>query len=225
MAAMGRQHHRPGGAGERAHAAACRSGTDITATSVTFDDNLANANLIRVIEQQQGMPVALGVIWLHACRAAGWSAHGVDFPSHFLIALSGKGTQVVLDVFNGGIEMEARDLRALIKPRWRARKAELRPGVLQPMSARGVLLRLQNNIKSRRLQEGNVSGGLRVSPWTCCASHRITRRCGGRRRCCTSGWSRCRRRAALLRAVPDPRAGGRGGVAGAGERGGAARPS
>jgi regulator of sirC expression with transglutaminase-like and TPR domain len=28
------------------------------------------------------------------------------------------------------------------------------------MSARGVLLRLQNNIKSRRLQEGNISGGL-----------------------------------------------------------------
>ena len=125
---------------------------------LTFDD-LANANLIRVIERRQGMPVALGVIWLHACRAAGWSAHGVDFPSHFLIALSGKGTQVVLDVFNGGIEMEARDLRALIK-RVEGEKAELRPGVLQPMSARGVLLRLQNNIKSRRLQEGNVSGGL-----------------------------------------------------------------
>ena len=70
---------------------------------LTFDD-LANANLIRVIERRQGMPVALGVIWLHACRAAGWPAHGVDFPSHFLIALSGKGTQVVLDVFNGGID-------------------------------------------------------------------------------------------------------------------------
>jgi regulator of sirC expression with transglutaminase-like and TPR domain len=39
-------------------------------------------------------------------------------------------------------------------------KAELRPGVLQPMPARRVLLRLQNNIKSRRLQEGNISGGL-----------------------------------------------------------------
>jgi len=32
---------------------------------LTYDD-LANANLIRVIERRQGMPVALGVIWLHA---------------------------------------------------------------------------------------------------------------------------------------------------------------
>lgn len=125
---------------------------------LTYDD-LANANLLHVIERRQGMPVALGVIWLHACRAAGWSAHGVDFPGHFLIALAGKGSQVVLDVFNGGIEMEARDLRALIK-RVEGEKAELRPGVLQPMNARGVLLRLQNNIKSRRLQAGDLAGAL-----------------------------------------------------------------
>ena len=124
----------------------------------TYDD-FANANLIRVIERRQGMPVALGVIWLHACRAVGWTANGVDFPGHFLVALAGRGTQLVLDVFNGGIEMEARDLRALIK-RMEGEKAELRPGVLQPMNARGVLLRLQNNIKSRRLQNGNVSGAL-----------------------------------------------------------------
>ena len=125
---------------------------------LTYDD-LANANLIHVVERRQGMPVALGVIWLHACRAAGWSAHGVDFPGHFLIALSGKGSQVVLDVFNGGIEMEARDLRALIK-RVEGEGAELRPGVLQPMNARAVLLRLQNNIKTRRLQAGDLKGAL-----------------------------------------------------------------
>ncbi len=124
----------------------------------TYDD-LANANLIRVIERRQGMPVALGVIWLHACRSVGWAAHGVDFPGHFLIALSTKGSQVVLDVFNGGMEMAAHDLRALIK-RVAGDKAELRPGVLQPMNARGVLLRLQNNVKSRRLQAGDVPGGL-----------------------------------------------------------------
>jgi regulator of sirC expression with transglutaminase-like and TPR domain len=55
--------------------------------------------------------------------------------------------------------MEARDLRALIK-RVEGETAELRPGVLVPMNARDVLLRLQNNIKSRRLQQENVPGGL-----------------------------------------------------------------
>ena len=124
----------------------------------TYDDP-ANANLIRVTERRRGLPVALGVIWLHAARAAGWGSHGVDFPAHFLVALEGHKTQVVLDVFNGGQVMTARELRALLK-RVEGEKAELRPGLLQPMSTRRVLLRLQNNIMTRRLEAGDLRGGL-----------------------------------------------------------------
>lgn len=125
----------------------------------TYDDP-ANANLIRVTERRRGLPVALGVLWLHAARAAGWDSHGVDFPSHFLVALEGRKTQVVVDVFNGGQVMSARELRALLK-RVEGDNAELRPGLLQPMSTRRVLLRLQNNIMTRRLDTGDLRGGLR----------------------------------------------------------------
>ncbi len=126
--------------------------------ATTYDD-LANANLIRVVERRQGMPVALGVVWLHAARAAGWAAHGVDFPGHFLVALDGSGTQLVLDVFDGGTPLDARALRILIK-RVEGEEAELRPGILRPMSTRAVLLRLQNNIKSRRLAAGELDAAL-----------------------------------------------------------------
>jgi len=137
----------------------------------TYDD-LANANLIRVTERKKGLPVALGIIWLHAARAAGWPAHGVDFPGHFLIAMEGTGGQAVVDVFSGGTPMKARDLRDLIK-RVEGPDAELRPGLLVPMSARAVLLRLQNNIKLRRLRAGDFNGALacaedmlRLAPYT-----------------------------------------------------------
>jgi len=122
-------------------------------------DDPANANLIRVIERRRGLPVALGILWLHAARAAGWAAHGVDFPGHFLVALTGHGSQTVLDVFGGGTPLEARDLRVLIK-QMEGPKAELRPGVLAPMGARAVLLRLQNNIRQRRLRAGDIEGAL-----------------------------------------------------------------
>ncbi len=36
----------------------------------------------------------------------------------------------------------------------------MRPGLLQPMSPRNVLLRLQNNLKLRRLGAGDAAGGL-----------------------------------------------------------------
>ena len=48
---------------------------------------------------------------------------------------------------------------ALLK-RVEGEKAELRPGLLQPMSTRRVLLRLQNNIVTRRLEAGDLQGGL-----------------------------------------------------------------
>jgi regulator of sirC expression with transglutaminase-like and TPR domain len=124
----------------------------------TYDD-LANANLIRVVQRRKGLPVALGIIWLHAARAAGWGAHGVDFPAHFLIALEGRSVQAIVDVFAGGLTLDARDLRMLLK-RIEGQSAELRPGLLRPMNARRVLLRLQNNIMSRKLQAGDLAGAL-----------------------------------------------------------------
>ena len=133
----------------------------------TYEDP-ANANLIQVIERRRGLPVALGVLWLHCTRVMGWTAQGVDFPGHFLLALEGpeaarqgrnRPQQTVLDVFAGGVPLDAKELRALLK-RQEGAGAELRPGILQPMSARRVLLRLQENIRSRRLAVGNVAGAL-----------------------------------------------------------------
>lgn len=124
----------------------------------TYDD-LANANLIRVIERRRGLPVALGIIWLHCIRAAGWKGHGINFPGHFLLAMEGDGAQVVLDVFAGGTPLDARGLRGLLK-RFAGDRAELRPGLLHRMGNRDVLLRLQENIKGRRLQAGDFAGAL-----------------------------------------------------------------
>lgn len=129
-----------------------------TGDTDTYDD-LANANLIRVIERRKGLPVALGILWLHAARAAGWGAHGVDFPGHFLVALEGRGTQGMVDVFNVGIPLDAPALRALLK-RVEGATAELRPGLLRPMATRHVLLRLQHNIVARRLRAGDLAGAL-----------------------------------------------------------------
>ncbi len=126
--------------------------------SETYDD-LANVNLIRVIERRRGLPVALGILWLHTARAVGWGAHGVDFPAHFLVALEGRGTQVAIDVFHGGVPLDARKLRTLIK-QVQGSKAELRPDMMAAMNTRDVLLRLQNNIKVRHLQQGKLSEAL-----------------------------------------------------------------
>ncbi len=124
----------------------------------TYDDP-ANANLLRVIARRRGLPVALGVLWLHAARAGGWRVHGLDFPGHFLIGLEGGSEKLILDVFAGGMPLDARALRKLVK-RVQGPVAELKPAMLAPVSDRAVLLRLQNNLKLRRLQSNDLAGAL-----------------------------------------------------------------
>ena len=55
--------------------------------------------------------------------------------------------------------LDAKDLRTLLK-HIEGPSAELRPGVLQPMSARRVLLRLQENVRTRRLRANELPGAL-----------------------------------------------------------------
>ena len=126
-------------------------------------DAEANANLISVLERRRGLPVALGILWLHAARAGGVEAVGLDFPGHFLVALrSAEGEQVVLDPFDGGARRSGQELRALLRQVAGA-AADLTPAMVRPMPDRAVLLRLQNNIRLRRARQGNVEGALAVA--------------------------------------------------------------
>lgn len=134
--------------------------------SETYDD-LDNANIIRVIERRRGLPVCLGILWLHAARAAGWPVRGINFPGHFLIALEDatpvpgeSGIRlVVMDLFSGGTVLDRDDLRRLLK-RGHGPHTELGPNMLAAMSNRSVLLRLQFNIKSRLLLIGQTQAAL-----------------------------------------------------------------
>ncbi len=117
--------------------------------TLTYDDP-QNANLIRVIERRKGLPVTLAILYIHAARAQGWSATGINFPGHFLIRLEGNGGRVILDPFNGGVAREVADLRGLLK-QMTGIEAELQPGHYAPIGNRQTLIRLLNNIKLRAI--------------------------------------------------------------------------
>lgn len=124
----------------------------------TYDD-LQNANLMRVIDRRRGLPVSLAILWLHAARAQGWQAEGVNFPGHFLIRLQGPDRRVILDPFRGGETLGPEALRQLLKA-VQGEAAELAPGHYAPCGNREILLRLQNNIKVRRLRDGLLEPAL-----------------------------------------------------------------
>jgi regulator of sirC expression with transglutaminase-like and TPR domain len=119
---------------------------------LTYDD-LQNANLMRVIDRRKGLPVALGILYIHAARAQGWTAYGLNFPAHFLIAIEADGARAIIDPFAARRLDGANQLRAFLKA-VAGDAAELSPQHCAPLGNRAVLLRLQNNIKARLAAQG-----------------------------------------------------------------------
>jgi regulator of sirC expression with transglutaminase-like and TPR domain len=121
-----------------------------------------NADLIQVIERRRGLPVSLGILYMHAARAAGMTANGLDTPSHFLVRLTHRHDDVTIDPFNGGAIPDA---------------ATALPGTLgdvhlaQTVGDTDVLLRLQNNLKVRALEHGDAA-----APWRSRAGWRYLHR-------------------------------------------------
>lgn len=115
-------------------------------------DDLQNANLIRVIERRKGLPVAIGILYIAAARACGWAIEGLNFPGHFLVRLEMGGERLIVDPFRGGAEMDAAALRGLLKSIAGAR-AELSHQFYLPVSNRDILLRLENNLKKRLIEQ------------------------------------------------------------------------
>jgi regulator of sirC expression with transglutaminase-like and TPR domain len=127
---------------------------------LTYDD-LQNANLMRVVDRRRGLPVALGILYLHASRAQGWDSVGLAFPGHFLIRLGDGAERLILDPFHGGKVCDAASLRELLKA-MAGQEVELSPEHYAPVADRDVLLRLQNNLKSRLLQAGHAERAVAV---------------------------------------------------------------
>jgi regulator of sirC expression with transglutaminase-like and TPR domain len=126
----------------------------------TYDD-LQNANLVRVIDRRKGLPVALGILYIHAARAQGWRAAGINFPGHFLISVEDDDERIILDPFEGGMQVDLARLQLMLKTALGA-DAELQPEYYASMTNRGVLLRLQNNVKKRVLDTGDSARGAAV---------------------------------------------------------------
>lgn len=124
-------------------------------------DALHNANMMRVIDRRRGLPVALGILYMHAARAQGWSICGLNFPGHFVLRLDLGAERAIIDPFRGGQVCDAATLRGLIKT-LSGDEAELRPEHTAKVGNRDVLLRLQNNIKLRLIQQERSGEALEV---------------------------------------------------------------
>ncbi len=122
---------------------------------MTYEDP-ANADIICVCERRRGLPVALGVYYLHAARETDLPVQGVDFPGHFLLRIETDEGPLALDPFSEGrvvlpSELVRRALRTGLTPD----VADRLDVLMAPVSDRAVVLRLENNIYARASRAGD----------------------------------------------------------------------
>jgi len=126
---------------------------------LSYDDP-NNADFMSVIDRRRGLPVALGVLYIHAARAAGFEAAGLNTQGHFLLRIKLRGTEALIDPFNGGAALDRETLGA--PPRMGSPQSD-DPRLAEPACDIDVLLRLENNLKLRVLQLGERNRALEIA--------------------------------------------------------------
>ena len=121
-----------------------------------------HSNLINTIERRKGDGVALGILYIHSARTQGWTAYGLGFPDHFLIALDGGTERIIFDPFYGQIIETAHELRALLKG-LHGNGAELLPEYYAPLENRQILLRIQNDLRLSHAASGHLDKAILMS--------------------------------------------------------------
>lgn len=123
-------------------------------------DDPQNADFMAVLDRRRGLPVALGILYIHAARAAGFQATGLNTPGHFLLRIASGSREALIDPFNGGAALEREFLGA--PPAMGAPGPEDAQSV-EPVGDIEVLLRLENNLKIRALQRGEKQRALELA--------------------------------------------------------------
>ena len=123
-------------------------------------DDPRNADLISVIDRRRGLPVTLGILYIHAARAAGFGACGLNSPGYFLLRIELRGSETFVDPFNGGAALEREKFGG--PPSTRSVNVEELQTV-QQVADTEVLLRLQNNAKLRSVRLGEIARAAEIA--------------------------------------------------------------
>ena len=122
--------------------------------------NRANSYLNEVLDDREGLPITLSVVYMELARRVGLDVAGVGLPGHFVIAhVPKEGERQLIDVFDGAKNV-ARD-EALRRVRentemkaWKSKLSdEDLARVFEPIGKRAIIFRMLSNLLN--LARGN----------------------------------------------------------------------
>ena len=120
-----------------------------------------NSYLHQVLERKIGLPITLCILLIEVARRVGIELHGVGFPTHFLVGLTGQ-PGLYIDAFNGGRILTVDECKALLHVNTGGVLAFDR-SYLHPTPTSGVLARVSRNLKTIYLRREAYDEALRAA--------------------------------------------------------------
>ena len=120
--------------------------------SGNFNDyyNPDNSYLHKVISTRRGIPISLAVIYIELAQQIGLDVKGISFPGHFLMKLSVKSGDIILDPFNGA-SLSREEIEERLEPYFVNGRSPDDPPLasyLANASERNILVRMLRNLKA-----------------------------------------------------------------------------
>lgn len=120
--------------------------------SGNFNDyyNPDNSYLHKVLSTRRGIPISLAVIYIELAQQIGLDVKGISFPGHFLMKLTIKTGDIILDPFNGA-SLSREEIEERLEPYFiNGRNPDDPPLVsyLANATERSILVRMLRNLKA-----------------------------------------------------------------------------
>ncbi len=105
----------------------------------------SNSYLNEVIDDREGLPVALSVLYMELARRFDLQVHGIGLPGHFITQFAPQNDQFEsewIDVFDRGTRLSESDLEQLV----RNRGLSLQPSHMEPQTPEQIIERMLMNL-------------------------------------------------------------------------------
>ena len=114
--------------------------------SYTDYENAANSYLDKVIDDREGLPITLSVLFIELAERLGIrGVTGLPLPGHFMVRCELlKGEVKLIDVFNSGKPMTFEEADALA---FQYQANEVRSELMEPASKRDIIMRMLTNLR------------------------------------------------------------------------------
>jgi regulator of sirC expression with transglutaminase-like and TPR domain len=121
--------------------------------------NAANSRLNEVLDDREGLPITLSVLYLELARCLGVQVVGVGLPGHFVVQhRPARGEPTLIDVYEGGKAMSREEAGRKVRLLTGSR---LREGDLAPVGKKAILVRLLQNLAGLAKRSQDLPGLVR----------------------------------------------------------------